>query len=225
LRWPLAPLLEAAGNYTGLVAQLGVAGSEYTIAREKGCTDRQADSWAIRLGFHPSQIWPEWDRAGLSVLDDEFVNHEGWRPAWEWAQPSVALRNAPCYTHTMFTNPHGMHLITKAQAAKIPRLRAQDGKGAEAVAHVRLFHPLSRWTWYVLELDPTTGEAFGIVEGDDTEYGYFDMNEMAAMKVGGLGVERDSWFAPMTLREAVTSGLITRPGRFLGDMVAESEAV
>ena len=112
----------------------------------------------------------------------------------------------------MFTNPHGMHLVTKAQAEKIPALYAQDGKGGDAVVHVRLFHPLSNWSWLILELDPATGDAFGIVNGHESEYGYFNLNEIAAVRVRGLGVERDCWVDPMTVREAIDQGHIPADG-------------
>ena len=54
-------------------------------------TDEQADRCAVALGLHPSQVWPGWDEAGLSVLDAMFLR-SGWRRAWEFEQSeSVAV--------------------------------------------------------------------------------------------------------------------------------------
>jgi len=39
-----------------------------------------------------------------------------------------------------------MKLITKTIAKKIPPLYAQDGKGNDAIAYVKLFTPYSNWT-------------------------------------------------------------------------------
>lgn len=84
-RWPAAPLLEVVGTHTAATRKLGVSGTEIARADREGLTDRQADHWASKLGLHPSMIWPEWDRVGLTVTDDVFVNRGGWRHAWEWS--------------------------------------------------------------------------------------------------------------------------------------------
>lgn len=80
-KWPLAPLLAAAPSLSqrAVMARLNVSGTDIVTARNAGLTDRQADNWSTRMGWHPSMIWPAWDRAGLTVLDDVFVNGGGWR--------------------------------------------------------------------------------------------------------------------------------------------------
>ena len=79
-RWPLAPLLEAAGGTRdSLRERCGASGSDIAVAARNGVTDRQADTWATRLGCHPGEIWGDWFTAGLTVLDDLFVNGNGWR--------------------------------------------------------------------------------------------------------------------------------------------------
>jgi hypothetical protein len=84
-RWDAAPLLDVAGGTTGVAAQvLGVSGDAMTEAVEHGLSDQQADHWAVRLGLHPSMLWPGFDRAALTPLDESFVWDGGWRQAWEW---------------------------------------------------------------------------------------------------------------------------------------------
>jgi hypothetical protein len=46
-----------------------------------------------------------------------------------------------------------------------PFLYSQDEKGEDAIAHVKIFDPCGRWTWYLTEWDGAD-EAFGLVGGD-----------------------------------------------------------
>ncbi len=95
-----------------------------------------------------------------------------------------------------------MKLITKTQARKIPALYAQDGQGMEAIAFVKLFTPWSNWTWYVTEMDPETGECFGLVDGLERELGYFHLEELESINGPvGLKIERDLHFDPKPLSQ------------------------
>lgn len=93
-----------------------------------------------------------------------------------------------------------MKLLTKTISKKIPSLYTQDGKGDAAIAYLKLFLPWSSWTWYVTEMDPETGECFGLVHGIENELGYFNLNELETIQgPGGLKVERDRAFEPTPL--------------------------
>ena len=37
---------------------------------ERGIAEYEADGFAVRLGFHPVEVWPEWFQ-GVPPLDDE----------------------------------------------------------------------------------------------------------------------------------------------------------
>ncbi len=60
----------------------------------------------------------------------------------------------------------------------IPTLYAQE-KGPH-FCYAVLESPALPWRWYVLETDGN-GLCFGLVEGDATEYGYFDLNELESI--------------------------------------------
>lgn len=62
VRWPLAPLLIAAGHPSAdvIAMQLGVSPRSIWRWHHRGLTDRQADRAAIALGYHPANIWPDW---------------------------------------------------------------------------------------------------------------------------------------------------------------------
>lgn len=94
-----------------------------------------------------------------------------------------------------------MKLITKTIAKKIPTLYQQDGKGEDAIAYVKLFTPDSNWTWYITEMNPETGECFGLVYGHEREFGYFSLSELETIKGPlGLPVERDRFFDPTPVK-------------------------
>ena len=78
----------------------------------------------------------------------------------------------------------------------MPKTYEQDGKGAEAVAHLHYFKG-SR-DWYVTERDMGNAQhqAFGLVFGHDAEMGYISIAEITQ-----AGVEIDLHFEPRTLKE------------------------
>lgn len=67
-------------------------------------------------------------------------------------------------------------LWMKTAFARVPELKAQDGKGDDAVAYAKVFCPQNGWRWYITEYDPQTGEAFGLVQGHEVELGTFALN-------------------------------------------------
>lgn len=59
-RYDLAPLAAAAGlPLPALGRALGIHGSQWKQAREQGVGERAADHYAVRLGLHPIEVWPE----------------------------------------------------------------------------------------------------------------------------------------------------------------------
>ena len=112
-------------------------------------------------------------------------------------------------TTTMWQDRHsGLRrhkLMTKELGNTIPALYANDGADDPdaVVARVKLFSPYNGWRWYVTEWDADTGTCFGLVEGFETELGYFDLTELSEVTVFGSvpAVERDLYWEPMTLGE------------------------
>ncbi len=96
-------------------------------------------------------------------------------------------------------------LMTKELGDTIPAIGANENVEDydDVLAPAKLFSPYSNWTWYVTEWDPETGLCFGLVEGFETEVGYFDLTELAEATVFGSvpAVERDLYWKPMTLGE------------------------
>ncbi len=99
----------------------------------------------------------------------------------------------------------GHQLMTEKLADTIPPIGATENAADydEVLARAKLFSPFSNWTWFITEMDRETGQCFGLVEGLETELGYFDLTELAETTVlGGVpAVERDLYWQPMTLGE------------------------
>lgn len=91
-------------------------------------------------------------------------------------------------------------LLPKEIAKEIPPLYAQDG-AEDPIAYVHLFSCLNGWDWYIAELDRESGEAFGLVKGFETEWGYFSIPEMENLNrsKGFEVIERDEHFAPASM--------------------------
>ena len=99
----------------------------------------------------------------------------------------------------------GHQLMTKELGDAIPALYAnEDAPDYDAVlAPAKLFSPYSGWRWYITEWDRESGLCFGLVEGFETEIGYFDLTELSEVTVFGRvpAVERDLYWQPTTIGE------------------------
>ena len=73
-------------------------------------------------------------------------------------------------------------LMTKEIGDTIPALYANENVADQnsVVAFAKLFSPYNGWRWFVTEWDRETGLCFGLVQGFETELGYF-----SARRAGG----------------------------------------
>ena len=112
-------------------------------------------------------------------------------------------------TTTLWRDNHsglrGHALMTKELGDTIPALYANENAADydAVIAHAKLFSPYSNWTWYITEWQAETGLCFDLVEGFETELGYFDLTELAEVTVFGSvpAVERDLNWKPTTVGE------------------------
>lgn len=92
-----------------------------------------------------------------------------------------------------------MKMMTKAIESNIPAIGASEEIPIYArLAAVKFFTPWSNWTWYAFEgdkLEDGDWEFFGLVVGNEKEYGYFRLSELEAVRgPAGLKIERDRGF-------------------------------
>jgi hypothetical protein len=88
-------------------------------------------------------------------------------------------------------------LLTKADLNRLPSLYSQESV-KDPIVYLKLFHPIGSWTLYITEFDPKEKIFFGW-NPIDGELGYSSLAEIEAIKVRGLGVERDVHFSPKPL--------------------------
>lgn len=93
-------------------------------------------------------------------------------------------------------------LLTPELRAELPELYATEATPmAEKLAVAKFFTPDSNWTWYAVEFDGKD-TFFGLVEGFESEYGYFSLSELESARGPlGLPIERDLYFEPTPLVE------------------------
>ena len=93
----------------------------------------------------------------------------------------------------------------------MPPLYATDDMEFDAkIIVAKFFDPSGSWTWYVAEGARQADGGyifFGLVDGHEREWGYFDLAELDAVKGSqGLGIERDLHWEPRTLTKAELDG-------------------
>ncbi|QNN21761.1 DUF2958 domain-containing protein [Planctomycetales bacterium ZRK34] len=103
-----------------------------------------------------------------------------------------------------------MELIPTNIEQRLPPLYATEHvKLGDKIVHVKLFTPWTNWTWFVIEYNPETRICWGLVEGHETEWGYFSLDEIEAVEGrGGLRIERDIHFSVSSVRRLVEQGEI-----------------
>ena len=89
-----------------------------------------------------------------------------------------------------------MKLLTKEIEKKLLKLYSkEDEKNPKII--VKYFHPLSDYTWYIIEGDKQENGDwlfFGLVDGHEKELGYVTLNQLEEIRIKGLGIERDKFF-------------------------------
>ena len=100
-----------------------------------------------------------------------------------------------------------MKLLTKEIRRRLPPLYSSE-RDKDPIVQVKFFCPWSDWTWYATEFDGKD-LFFGLVEGFETEWGYFSLSEMESVRVFGAvpAIERDMWFDPTPISKLNIRGL------------------
>ncbi len=88
---------------------------------------------------------------------------------------------------------------------EVPALHAAE-ETPDPMVLVKLFDPTGSWTWYIIEYDPESRTAFGLVDGFEAELGDFSMEELVELRGAmGLPIERDIHWTPRRLSEVKTN--------------------
>jgi hypothetical protein len=103
--------------------------------------------------------------------EDEFHS----RPAFQYVTPAIEKR-----------------------LPKVGNVSHADWGGKPEKVPIIVKYFIANWTWYVLEgnREPDTGDFifFGWVEGNEKEFGYFRLSDVAEARLGAVRPERDLYF-------------------------------
>ena len=103
-----------------------------------------------------------------------------------------------------------MKLLTKELERRFAQVGSQEDKGDDAIVVAKFFTPWTNWTWYCLEWSPEDRTFFGLVDGFETEFGSFALEELEEINgPAGLRIERDLYWKERTIgevRAALASG-------------------
>ena len=89
-----------------------------------------------------------------------------------------------------------MKLLNKEIEKKLPKLYSQENEKNPKII-VKYFHPLSDYTWYIIEGGKQENGDwlfYGLVDGQEKELGYVCLSQLEEIRIKGLGVERDKFF-------------------------------
>lgn len=115
------------------------------------------------------------------------------------------------------TRTRGHELFPEKLLQSVPALYSTEGKGYDATAIIKLFHPFSTWNWYVVEFDGSD-LFYGLVIGHEIELGYISRAEMELGEMQGLPFERDLYFEPTSLRDIIKERKKLEPDRSYPEM-------
>ncbi|MGP1411428.1 MAG: SNF2-related protein [Peptoanaerobacter stomatis] len=104
---------------------------------------------------------------------------------------SEMLKGSKGDIDTFYSKEEPYNLITEEMLKRVPGIYEQEGVIlSEKEVHATYIIPLkSNWTWYMTEYDKETGNAFGLVVGDEVEWGYFNVNELKELNAQRLILE------------------------------------
>ena len=94
-----------------------------------------------------------------------------------------------------------MKLMTKEIQRKAEK-QYEQGSDMEQKVVAKYFNPAGRGTWYLMNTEPGSDYAWGIVDLFEVEMGSFSIRELESIKLPfGLTVERDRYFEPMKAKD------------------------
>ncbi len=114
----------------------------------------------------------------------------------------------------IFNLNDGTVIETPKTVVMRPRLLSEDeqkrlqsqyhlGSSMNQLVQVKLFHPLSGWTWYLMNQDPEDPDyLWAIIKGFEVEMGSVSLSELEGIAAPyGCKVEKDHFFRPIPARE------------------------
>ncbi len=99
-----------------------------------------------------------------------------------------------------------MELLPTELREKIPRIGTEPEVPVDdMLVYTKFFDPTSNWRWYVLQYDGEDTFLGFVLTTHHALAGRFTLSELSSLRyrhhrLGELGVERDTYFEPVTVR-------------------------
>ncbi|HEO3244242.1 TPA: DEAD/DEAH box helicase family protein [Streptococcus agalactiae] len=182
--------------------EYGTGGSSHALSGARGSGENH-DAKGIKLTKNDCKdVFFNWNQVARRIEDlvknDKYLTKEEQTLLQEEQENLHSIKkedsNSKIYPKD---DPH--QLVTNEMLERVPQLYDQEEVDlADKEVHAAYIIPFkSNWTWYMTEYDKETGEAFGLVLGDEVEWGYFNVNELKELNAQRLILED----FPTTFRE------------------------
>ena len=90
-----------------------------------------------------------------------------------------------------------MKLMTKEIQKKAEK-QYENGSDMEQMVVAKFFDAMGDWKWFLMNTEPGTDYAWGIVKGFEVEMGSFSIDELQSMSPR---IQRDLYFEPMKAKD------------------------
>lgn len=187
--------LQEKANF--LKDEYGIGGSSHAVSGAMG-SDEWHDAKGLKLHKNDcNDVFLTWTSVAKHI--DELLSKNLYIEETEIG--SKAEIEEPQY----YSKDDPENLMTDEMLERVPELYAQEDVAlADKQVHAAYIIPFrSNWTWYMTEYDRESGDAFGLVLGIETEWGYFNLEELKELNAQRLILED----FPKTFRELKDSEL------------------
>ncbi|MDO5714215.1 MAG: helicase-related protein [Tissierellia bacterium] len=178
--------------------EYGIGGKAPAISGERNSGEWH-DAKGIKLEKQDCEtVHLPWTHVARRI--DQLMTEELYRAVEETQNLENDIENKNYYNKD---NPND--LMTEEMLERVPKLYEQEKVALENTeVHAAYIIPFrSNWTWYLTEYDRESQDAFGLVLGNEVEWGYFNLNELKELNAQRLVLED----FPKTFKEIVDTEL------------------
>ncbi len=172
--------------------EYGIGGNSHALSGARGSGEWH-DAKGIKLEKENcKEVFLNWNQVAMKI--EELVRTNKYLSKEEVSEEKQKEEKRAFYSKD---NPY--ELMTDEILENVPELYEQEEVPlSEKQVHAAYIIPFrSNWTWYMTEYDKESKDAFGLVLGEETEWGYFNLNELRELNAQRLILED----FPKTFRE------------------------
>lgn len=172
--------------------EYGIGGSSHALSGARGSGEWH-DAKGIKLEKENcKEVFLNWNQVARKIEDLVRTNKY-------LSKEEVSKEKTEEEKRAFYSKDNPYELMTDEILENVPELYEQEEVPlSEKQVHAAYIIPFrSNWTWYMTEYDKESKDAFGLVLGEETEWGYFNLNELKELNAQRLILEE----FPKTFRE------------------------